>query len=666
MAGASCSGAAPVAESGHDSGMNETELMRTLKGDAALAQTLVEHPGDTIDPFQKASTGGRHALEALRRAATGGDLRIEKIRTLGEGGMGIVHLATQATLGRHVAIKTLRDGAKDLDATVRILREAWVTGALEHPNVVPVYDVGVDESGAPFIVMKRVEGKAWADVMKDPAELERLLGLADPLEANLRVFLAVCNAVHFAHARDILHRDVKPENVMIGEFGEVYLLDWGIAVSLAPDPSGRLPELSQARGIAGTPSYMAPEMLLGDPAGLSARTDVYLLGATLYEIFAGAPPHVGDSGAAMASSILLSKPTFGPGFPSEAQQLCERALSRDPENRFESAEALKKAVEDYLAHRGSRKLARDAKRSLDAMLRTIADDAPSEERTLAIFNLLGECRFGYRAALAAWSGNAGARRGLDRALLAVVELEVNEGDPKTASALLREVVEPPAEIVARVDAALRARDAEDRRLKKLEHDMNPAIGTRTRTLIGGIFGVAWTALPLVGWGFVRAGIPASHWALVGGSVGSLTLGFGLYAWARETLNKTLLNRTLARTLGFQMVLQVVLAFGAYLMGLTPDQSATLHLFAWASVQTALALWVQRCFGVAAAVCAASFLAACALPTFIYPLMSLCNATFMFILVLVWLPRADIERFAEHERRIVGRARRLFHPTKASD
>ncbi len=643
--------------------MNETELMRTLKGDAALAQTLVERPGDTIDPFQKASTGGRHALEALRRAATGADLRIDKIRTLGEGGMGIVHLATQATLGRHVAVKTLKDGAGDLDATVRILREAWVTGALEHPNIVPVYDVGVDEHGAPFIVMKRVEGKAWADVMRDPAELERLLGLADPLEANLRVFLAVCNAVHFAHARDILHRDVKPENVMIGEFGEVYLLDWGIAVSLVDDPSGRLPELSQSRGVAGTPSYMAPEMLLGDPAGLSTRTDVYLLGATLYEVFAGVPPHVADSSAPMAASILLSKPTFGPGFPAEAQQLCERALARDPGGRFESAEALKMAVEDYLAHRGSRKLARDAKKSLDALVQTIADDPPSEARTLAIFNRLGECRFGYRAAMAAWSGNTAARRGLDRALLAVVDLEVNEGRPQDRGGAPREVAEPPADSVARVDAALRAREVEDQRLKKLEQDMDPAVGTRTRTLIGTFFGVAWTALPLVGWCMVRAGHPASHWALVGGAAGSHAAGRAVYAWARETITKTLLNRRLAQTLALQMLIQLVLSLGAYWMGLTAEQSGTLHIFAWASVLMALALWVERWFGLAAFISAVSFAAACREPSLLYPLMSICNASFMIVLVRVWLPRADIQRFAEHERQIVGRARRFFHPEK---
>jgi serine/threonine protein kinase len=646
--------------------MNETELMQTLKGDDALAKTL-EHRGATIDPYQKASTGGRHALEALRKAASGEGLRIEKVRTIGEGGMGIVHLATQATLGRHVAVKTLRDGVNDLDATVRILREAWVTGALEHPNVVPIYDVGVGEDGAPFIIMKRVEGSAWADVMQKPEALTRLTGVADPLEANLRVFLAVCNAVHFAHARNILHRDIKPDNVMIGEFGEVYLLDWGIAVSLVPDPSGRLPELEQNRGIAGTPCYMAPEMLLADPKKISAKTDVYLLGATLYEIFAGVPPHLGDSGAATASSILLSKPTFGLGFPSEAQALCERALAREPSDRFESAEDLRKAVEDYLSHRGSRKLARDAKKSLDALLKIIEEEAQSEDKTLAVFNLLGECRFGYRAAIAAWSENTSARRGLDKALLAVVELEVKEGDPATASALLREVSAPPVEIQKKVEAALRGRSDEDQRLKQIELDNNPAVGSRTRAMIGGIFGVFWTCAPLVGFFYVRSGGQPSHLALACASLVSLGLGIALFRWARETLTRTALNRRLSQTLGFQLLMQLVLGLGAWAMGLSPIQSGTLHLFSWAATLMVVSIWVNRWLGIPTLVSATSFVIACAWPAWLYPLMSICNASLGIVLVKVWFPRGDpfLERVVARERRIVRRAVRLFHPTKAT-
>jgi serine/threonine-protein kinase len=222
------------------------ELTRTLElriaADPDLARTIVQAPRKSIYAPQPASARGRAALSALQKlgASTAGRLSLH--HTLGEGGMGIVHLATQTTIGRHVAVKTRRvaaarpddaggqseasdpsagDGLDDIDATLRILREAWVMGALEHPNVVPVYDVGLDEAGAPVIVMKRIEGLAWADLMRAPDEIERRFGATDPLEWNLRILATACNAVHFAHSRGILHRDLKPENVMIGAFGEV-------------------------------------------------------------------------------------------------------------------------------------------------------------------------------------------------------------------------------------------------------------------------------------------------------------------------------------------------------------------------------------------------------------------------------------------------------------
>ena len=497
---------------------DDLELARTIEARLAhvtdVARTLVDRPRETIEPHRRASSGGRNALEALRSLGGSLDGKIALHETLGEGGMGVVHLATQATLGRHVAVKTLRAGVGDLDATLRILREAWVTGLLEHPNVVPVYDVGVDASGSPVIVMKRIEGLHWGELMHAPDEIERRFAAKDPLEWSVRILVSVCNAVHFAHSRGILHRDLKPENVMIGAFGEVYVLDWGIAVSLRDDPSGRLPPVSLATDIAGTPGYMAPEMLLGDPAGMSERTDVYLLGAIFYEIFAGVPPHQGKNLQEMIASVLLSTPRYAPSFPAEAQRICKKAMSRDPALRYESAEAFRVAIDEYLRHRGSRKLAWDAKQSLGRLLDTLehgpAGGAEKEERTLAVFNLLGECRFGYRAALSAWPENEGARKGLDRALLAVVEYELAEGDPAAAATLLREVSQRPGDVSARVEAATRARILQDERLRRLEEDFDPSVGTRTRSFLGSCFGVLWTLIPLAGWWYVTHGGEATH------------------------------------------------------------------------------------------------------------------------------------------------------------
>jgi len=535
-------------------------LEARIEAQPDLARTLVERPGMTIEPMRSPSSSAMAALEALRKlgATLGG--RIDLHETLGEGGMGVVHLGTQATLGRHVAVKTLRKGAGG-DAVLRILREAWVTGTLEHPNVVPVHDVGVDADGAPIIVMKRIEGRSWSELMHDPAEIARRFGASDPLEWNLRTLASVCNAVHFAHSRGILHRDLKPENVMIGEFGEVYVLDWGIAVSLKEDPSGRLPPASQATEIAGTPHYMAPEMLLGDPKLLSTRTDVYLLGAMFYEVFAGKPPHDAPTLHAMLSIILLSSPQFSSSFPAEAKRISERALAREPEARYATALELRLAVEEYLRHRGSRKLAHDAKQSLTRLQEAIAGEPSGEDRKLTIANMLGECRFGYHAALSAWPDNEVARQGLDKALLLVIELELTEGDPAAAATLLRDVSSSPPGVAARVEAATRARSVEDERLRKLEEDHDPRVGTRTRMFLGGGFGLAWAASTFGAWLYSRSGGPVSYFAVtVFPGLAYSALALLAYAWAKETLTRTLMNRRLGRSLLYFLIGQSV--FGA--------------------------------------------------------------------------------------------------------
>ena len=603
------------------------------------------------------SSGAMAALDALRAlgATLGG--KIDVHHTIGEGGMGVVHLATQATLGRHVAVKTLRKGVGDQEAALRILREAWVMGAVEHPNVVPVHDLGVDASGAPVIVMKRIEGRVWSHLMRDGPEIARRFGATDPLEWNLRTLVSACNAVHFAHSRGILHRDLKPDNVMIGEFGEVYVLDWGIAVSLVDDPSGRLPCASRATEIAGTPHYMAPEMLLGDPTAYSPRTDVYLLGAIFYEIFAGEPPHKGNDVHAIVTNILLSAPTFAPTFPAEAKRICLRALEREPSARFETALELRVAIDEYLRHRGSRKLAHDAKQSLTLLQKAIDGEA-GEDRKLAVANLLGECRFGYHAALSAWPANETARNGLDRALLLVIEHELTEGSPATAATLLREVSAPPADVSARVKAALDAQTQEDQRLHRLEGDLDPTVGGRTRAFIMGIFGMAWTVSPLAGWAYSAHNGKISYFdTTVLPAVVFLVLGAVAYTWARETLTKTALNRRLSQTFAFYFAAHCILAAGGWLASFSPFHIHMVLMFSWGLMYTMLAVWTERWFALPAATCGLTFLVVSAFPSLMYPLMSLDNLVLTVVVVKVWFPRQDVARLLERRRLFRARAGR---------
>ncbi len=200
---------------------------------------------------------------------------------LGEGGMGIVYRARDEVLGRSVALKVLRPDVSGPGLAERLAREARILARLEHPGIVPVHDAGELSDGRGYYVMKLVRG-------------ERLdtLARARPLREVLRVFLRVCETVGFAHAQGIIHRDLKPANIMVGAFGEVLVLDWGIARVLSapePPPGGEGPatpetaaaEVTAAGTVLGTPGFMAPEQAQGALDRIDARTDVHALGAIL-------------------------------------------------------------------------------------------------------------------------------------------------------------------------------------------------------------------------------------------------------------------------------------------------------------------------------------------------------------------------------------------------
>ncbi len=184
-----------------------------------LKGTLVERPRSTIEPRGEhpqvpADARGRAGLSPARAADSGGAPGFLVRQTLGEGGMGIVRAAEQISLGRQVAVKTVRSGlADDPHVAMRLLREAWLAGRVEHPNVVPIYDVGLDDAGRPHIAMRLVEGTPWDDLLRDPALVRERHGATDLLDWHLRVLVQVTHAVSRAHARGIVHRDIKPENM---------------------------------------------------------------------------------------------------------------------------------------------------------------------------------------------------------------------------------------------------------------------------------------------------------------------------------------------------------------------------------------------------------------------------------------------------------------------
>ena len=559
------------------------------------ADTIQRDPAATIRPADRRwRTAEKQAGAFLQQLADDGP-RLQLMEVIGQGGMGVVRLAAQVALGRRVAVKMLRGDRRSEQATRALLREAWVTGSLEHPNVVPVHDIGVDEEGQPLIILKRIEGVPWIDLMGDVEAVRTRFGADDLLAWNLDILLHVINAVRFAHSRGVLHRDLKPENVMIGEFGEVYVLDWGIAVSLHDDHGGRLPLASEVREIAGTPCYMAPEMLGVTEQTLSERTDVYLLGGLLYEVMSGHPPHRGDSAVAIASSVLRSQPEFPPTAPVFLVEVCRRALSADPADRFASADELRNQLQLYLAHRGSARLAARAHRQLGELQALIArarsdrdpggpqavDDEPIAKEGL--YKLFGACRFGFHEALSAWPENREARAGLERALSSMADYELTRGHASAAEALLVQMEQPPEQLRQRVAEALHEHAHRGQRMAELERlsaDLDAGQGARTRTFVTAVLAVVCAVCPLALQIFGYQHL-LSHESLLGLLCGLTVLTGGMFFWARESMSKTAVNRRSAAATMMALLASLALQLGFWSLAIPVQSTLIFLLLLWA-------------------------------------------------------------------------------------
>jgi serine/threonine-protein kinase len=610
-------------------------VLRRWEEAVAHAPTVQGNPRETIvPPSISPDAAGRQALELLvKRGPADGIVLAEPI---GQGGMGIVHRATQLSLGRQVAVKTLKPTKTSESAAMKLLREAWILGELEHPNVMPVYDVGLDDNGRPLVVLKHVQGVVWRRLMNDAAAVRARGGARDVMEFNLGILMQVCHAMAFAHSRGIIHRDLKPDNVMIGEFGEVYVLDWGLALSLRDDASGRLPLASALGGeIAGTPCYMAPEMMRGD--ALDARTDVYLLGAVLYELLSGAPPHAADDPLDMLHLALASRPPPPPGAPAELVAIALKAMSPAPADRHPTAEALRLALMDYLSHRGSARLADTAMRRLDELKSELTSSADQPSRRIAIYRLFGECRFGFREALERWPDNAVASRGVARAFEAMVGYELQQKDAGAAASLLGELTDPPPELRARVEAALRAEEVEKKRLAELERlgrELDRRVGQRARMAIGVVLGGVSSVVPLlmamkvfeanetfsqgVTW-------PAFFLVLVA------VLGYA----TRGTMLKTAINRRLLGGIVLLLAAQTAMTVGIGLLGLSPTIAVVLQLLVWSCIIAMMALALDGWLYPTAAGYVLAFLVAARWPEHRYYAIGISNLIMTVNVVIIW-------------------------------
>lgn len=371
--------------------------------------------------------------------------RYEPRSVLGKGGMGEVKLCKDVVVGREVALKSLLPGlVADDGIRTRFLREAQIQGQLEHPAIVPVYDLSRDADGTPFFTMKRLRGRTLEDILKGLRQGRPEDLAAYPRYRLLRTLAAVCQAVDFAHCRGVLHRDLKPANIMMGDFGEVYVIDWGLAKVKGSSEPMSSPMSSPVQPTAdigatavgtvtGTLAYMSPEQARAQGDAIDVRSDVFTLGVILFELLtlqrlrpAGTPERV-----------LLAIYEEQPERPSaraqdrdiapELDEICVRATQKDPAARYATVRELHGALDRYLA--GERSLV--LRQQLAAEHTTAA--AAAAERALA-----GE------------DDAAPARLQALSAIGQAVALDPNNS--RALSILHRLLTEPPVKLPAEVES----------------------------------------------------------------------------------------------------------------------------------------------------------------------------------------------------------------------
>ncbi|MCB9753194.1 MAG: serine/threonine protein kinase [Myxococcales bacterium] len=410
----------------------------------------------TDTPDDPAAQGITRTADAVERLDF--NARYRRGAPLGEGGMGSVYLYEDRQIGRSIALKRMQPEAQSRpESRLRFIREARVQGQLEHPSIVPVYDLGIDERGAIYFTMKRVRGVTLEEIVEGRAGGDVAYTRRFSDRQLLSAFARVCLAVDFAHERGVVHRDLKPSNIMLGDYGEVYVLDWGVAkVRGVPDdpPSAATPTPARDAvdvttgpdSILGTPGYIAPEELRREDARGQPTADVYALGAILHELLTGAPLHQGTFAERIRSTLEGPDARPRDALEPELAAVCARATARDHARRYPSARALHDAVEAFL----------DGQRDGEVR-RRLAGEHAARARAAAARALRGELELDEelaerRAAMAELGRALALEPENQRALETMVQLLVQppNAEPPAVADEMNRVIEEQLRRIARV------------------------------------------------------------------------------------------------------------------------------------------------------------------------------------------------------------------------
>jgi len=543
-----------------------------------VVPTVSGSPGSN-DPATPSRTlrGGRRPIRATdqqrtAKAALQGPMRwegmVEPMGVLAVGGSSVILDARQDRVRRKVAVKV---GTLDGSSDELILMEASLTGRLEHPSVVPVHGLARTQGGRPAIVMKKIEGAHWGRFMRDPNRIPQP-DRADPLDWHLGVLLRVCEGVAYAHSRGVVHRDLKPGNVMVGRFGEVLIIDWGIAVAVdAEGPTG-LPHATTESTIVGTPAYMSPECFPGgQQPGIAS--DIYQLGGLLYRVLGGGFPN----GEGPIDAQALVARTGDRRFPVDAPEglvaVAQRALDPDPMLRHPTVESFRRALARFRQRRQALPLVVDGRACLSELRATAESlaegpDAVSTAQRAAIYRLYGEAWFAFRHARRIDPELAAAAEGLRDTAVVLAQAELAAGHIELADAALRNVDDVPADIVeavARERVSQAERQAHLEALLAEERARSPLVDIETRIAMLVAVCLAWTAEGAM---LGLAGESVGTKELLAGEGLTLALGVALMLGLRTASSRGAFTR---RTVGFVSLIlgsRLLLAVCAVLVGMT--------------------------------------------------------------------------------------------------